>query len=431
MKSNYTIFIEDSVKKDFEQSFDRDSVENAADFLRASENFRPFNSGLIELLSRQGKIKNDAEASEYLITALRAIGSKINSKTVRSWLAGDHRPKIEPHSRRAMYEICFALGLSIKDVQWFFHHVYFDRAFNCHSISEVVFYFSFIHGLSYAEACRIIDEVNAAPNPVENSSSTDGQVYTQIVKNQVSQLETLDELKNFLIQNKNLFRSWNNTALEYIKKFWAEIVGDEETVRPLVQKIKRIIGDRKDGEINLNVTDVNKFGLLMREILFDSQNDQKPCQYSVEELIWRIGGKNIFSRTFVLDNLLTTFKGVERKIELPYVIKNNFPSKKILSDVLDTNQATTSESYDAIRKTLVLLHFYVFWSKAKFGEIIVPPDKKTEAYLDETDVLLDECGYESLYAGNPYDWIFLSSANRKEPLSFFLGMVSELLYNDE
>ena len=427
MKGTYTIFIENSVKDTELVSDDVDAV----DFLKKPENFRPFNLGLLELLQRtlpEGTIKNDTEAFEYLIKALRAIDSDINPKTIRSWFSGKHRPKIEPRSRRKMYEICFALELSFADVQWFFHHVYFDRTFNCHNAAEVVFYFAFKHGLGYFDACKIIAEINAAPEE-EIPSETDGQVYTQLVKNRVSEFKTIDELKKFLIQNKKNFHSWNKTALNYIRKFFGEIIGSEEVSRPIVQKIKRLVETRRSDEIELNA-EINQFGLLMQEILFDARNKENPRKYSVEKIIDRIGGKNIFSRTFVLDNLLSTFTGLEKKSDVPYVVKNNFPSKKILSDVLDLTKATTSESYDAIRKTLVLFNFYIFWCRIKLDDEPLEREALSEVYTDEITSLLEECGYEPLYAGNPYDWLFLYSVNQEEPLEFFRFTVLGLLEDD-
>lgn len=427
MKGTYTIFNENSVKDTKLISNDVDAVN----FLREPENFRPFNLGLLELLQRKlpdDKIKNDAEASEYLIKALRTIGSDINPKTIRSWFSGEHRPKIEPRSRRAMYEICFALGLTLEGVRWFFHHVYFDRTFNCHNTAEVVFYFAFIHSLSYSDACKIIAEINTALDE-EILPETDGQIYTQLVKNRVSEFETVDELKKFLIQNKSNFYSWNKTALNYIRKFFGEIIGSEEMSRPIVQKIKRLVEARRSGEIELD-TEINQFGLLMQEILFDARNKENPRKYGVEEIIERIGGKNIFSRTFVLDNLLSTFTGLEKKSDVPYVVKNNFPSKKILSDVLDLTKVTTSESYDAIKKTLVLFYFYIFWCRIKLNDEPFERKYLSEIYTDEMNSLLEECGYETLYAGNPYDWLFLCSVNQEEPLEFFRSTVLGLLEDD-
>ena len=38
-------------------------------------------------------------------------------------------------------------------------------------------------------------------------------------------------------------------------------------------------------------------------------------------------------------------------------------------------------------------------------------------YQEETDALLVDCGYQELFPGNPYDFLFLWAANSNEPLS--------------
>ena len=47
--------------------------------------------------------------------------------------------------------------------------------------------------------------------------------------------------------------------------------------------------------------------------------------------------------------------------------------------------------------------------------------------IDEANALLHKCGYEDLFEGNPYDWVFICSAKNDEPLEFFRSCVNELL----
>ena len=72
---------------------------------------------------------------------LKDIGSTISRATVMSWFTGNHRPKVEAGSRPKIYELCFAMQLTYEETVWFFQHVYYDRAFNCHNIREAVYYY--------------------------------------------------------------------------------------------------------------------------------------------------------------------------------------------------------------------------------------------------------------------------------------------------
>ena len=326
-----------------------------------------------------------------------------------------------------MYEICFALELNFDEVVWFFHHVHYDRAFNCHDISEGVFYFAFLHGMKYSEALEIINEINSSSCEAKAGE----KIYTSFIKNRIHEFNSTEELKSFLIQNKANFANWNNTAIRYIKKFFTEITGNEETARPIIKKIQRRLTLLKPTEktIELNINEINKCGLLVREIIFDAKFFHAD-KYEVERLQDILKSKNTFSHTFILDNILGINSGLGKNSEIPYIVRNNFPSKKVLSDVINSLQSSTLKSYDAIRKTLILFHFYVFWCKFKLGDINDEGEKLFETYREEADILLEECGYEPLYAGNPYDGVFLFSAsagNCKNTLKMFRDMISCLI----
>ena len=103
-----------------------------------------------------------------------------------------------------------------------------------------------------------------------------------------------------------------------------------------------------------------------------------------------------------------------------------------MSDVLSEEKVTVSKSYDSIRKTIILLDFYRFWISVKLGKIYTEfsKDELRDIYVDEAADLLYNCGYEELSAVNPYDWLFLSSAQSDEPLSYFRACMNELLPNE-
>lgn len=413
---------------------------DAIDFLKDSSNFRPFNKGLKEIIIKKGFKGNpddNSATSRYLISRLGEINSDINKETVYSWFSGKHRPKIEAGSRKRIYEICFALNLSFEETVWFFHHVYFDRCFNCHNIEEAVYYYSFLNGVTYQEATSIIDTINNAPYQEETVADKTINNYTQFIQERISGFKSVDELQEFLIDNKANFNSWNGSAITVIKKLLLEITGGESSkavVDTLKRNLKNKLNSNKElkrlDEINISEENFDKCGLLIKEILLDA----KTATVSASEYVLEaISGRNVSKNSFVLDCLLSTVTGIPKNADIPYVVKNNFPSKKILSDVLDESKVTISKSYDSIRKTIVLFDFYVFWVRVKLGltDISEYTTKDLfEIYKDEADTRLYECGYEPLYAGNPYDWIFLCSARNEDPLTFFRFCISGLISDE-
>ena len=434
MNNNYTLFNRQSLQNYF--SIDED-LEDAVDFLKSPASFRSFDLGLKELLRKKGYTgsEENGEMADYLYAKLKALPSDIERETVYAWFAGKHRPKIEAGSRRRIYEICFALQLDYEETLWFFHHVYYDRAFNCHTVDEAVFYYALLHGNTWREALDVINAVeNANDEWLAGKGTDDGEppFYTQYVQCKISDFSSTWELEEFLIANRDSFHSWNSTALNVINELMHELTGDEDA-KLKIDNLKRTLSRRissgnavKDLPL-ISKKDYDSFGLLIKEILFDAQNSaDSPAEYLLET----IGGKNIRANTFVLDRLLCTVSGMPKNIDIPYVVRNNFPGKKVMSDVLDATKISTSKSYDSIRKMIVLLDFYAFWACIKVGISDVSDiDKSTlyEIYQEEANSRLKLCGYENLYAGNPYDWIFLCASHSEDPLAFFRAYIADLL----
>ncbi len=412
-----------------------DYLDEAVDYLTNPDSFRSFDKGLTELLIKKGysgDTNNIKELSEYLIARLRKINSSIGIATVTSWFSGNHSPKVEAGSRNKIYEICFALELSYEETVWFFHHVYYDRAFNCHTITEAVYYYCFLHNLTYTEAQQTIQEVENTPALATDLEETAN--YTQFVKNHIRELQSVAELKEFLIPNKHNFNSWNQSALRMLNKLVLELIGPPES-KATIDKLKRNINEKRYKNAEKLIKDFannQNCGLLIREFLCDSQNPseniaESPADYIFEE----IKGQNTQKNTFILRRILRTTETSQKneKIQIPYIIRNNFPSRKIMSDVLSDNKISVSKSYDSIRKMIVLLDFYRFWVTVKLkneDKNLSIDDSLSEIYLEETNACLYQCGYEELYAGNPYDWIFLCCARSENPLEYLRALIGEL-----
>lgn len=213
------------------------------------------------------------------------------------------------------------------------------------------------------------------------------------------------------------------------------------TAQDIDKKIKRPLKRTLDSTSNIiRLNDVKKetfddCGLLLREIYYDATNTSRDGISITEYILEAIDGKSVMKNSFVLDRLICSTSGIPKNIDIPYIVKTNFPSKKSFSDVLSQdkngeNKIETSKSYDIIRKILVLLNFYCFWIKKKLNENKSEAFTQNELWLiykSEADSTMLECGYEPLFAGNPYDWIFLSASNTDEPLEFFRSFITELV----
>lgn len=378
---------------------------HAIKYLNDPSNFRSFSEGLTELIQKYGYngAADDAVAkTNYILSKLSDINVTISKSTVKDWFCDKRRPALVSNSRTIMFQLCFAITASFDDVKWFFSHVYFDRNFNCHTIEEAVYYYCFINNLSYADACRFIQIINSYPE----SKDMPGDAYTSEIKDRITLFSNDTEFLDFFKKNKNIFHKWNKTALLYINQLLSSIRGSKND--------KNAINAYKNGNFNYDITGC---GLVIQEYLHNYKNNKR---------VNYIYGQNIASIDFMLEQIINTNKGISKETIIPAIVKVNFPSKKTFSDIL-TN-AETSTSYDSIRKCLVLLKFYHFFISLELNPGIIEDDIYT-IYCDETNDILYSCGYEELFPGNPYDWLFLWSAAQKKPLTALRNAVDTLEYS--
>ena len=454
MEKNYTKVNQDSIYNYYSET---DDTADAASYLKAPSSFRSFKEGLTEMLKRTGypaENKNANQMSDYLYKQMKAINSPITKDTVTSWFTGKHSPKISSASRKIMYEICFALHADDQQTLWFFSHVYYERAFNCHTINEAVFYYAFRKNISYQEANEIIEEINDTPSPCCPESQPEINNYTKYVKDQISEFQSTDELKHFLIYNKESFRSWNKSAFKTIKNLVKNLLGSPKKIEKIQVKIDELRPKLRKGKkislkelkrVHIKIDDIiselnsDEFQhecLLIRYIFYKAKQSSEPSEYLYD----CIRKKQISSNDFLLEKMLTSSrlfstnddKEKEEIQKIPYIVRSCFPTKKTLSDVL-SDKISISQSYDAIRKMIILLDFFRFWLSVELKDMNqnIAECDLFDVYLDETNDCLFSCGYDELTQVNPYDWIFLRSAYSDDPIQFFRSFIIELLPKTE
>lgn len=105
------------------------------------------------------------------------------------------------------------------------------------------------------------------------------------------------------------------------------------------------------GRISIDIHKYQNCSLLVREILYDAQSySTNPSDRDYEYILDFIGNRNLYNNSFILDRLVYTHSGMNKNPNIPYIVRNNFPSKKTMSDILSEEKSSVSTSYDSIRK---------------------------------------------------------------------------------
>lgn len=377
-----------------------DSTEALA-FFQNPNNFPSFSQGLTCLLGShgyQGPRDDAGQKAEFLYRKLSDIGVSVSKSTITDWFTGKRRPALVSNSRLLIRQICFALSLTLEEAAQFFRQVYYDRFFHCHTIEEAVSYYCLSNRLPYSHAQELLAKIEAFPDNGQPS----GPVLTKNIQKRLDSCRSDSMLLSFFQEEKHTFTSWNISAQNAIRNLLSVIQGSQKDKDFLQALSKGTAGSKKP------------HSLILQELFYDKG----------AALLGDIRRKNVASRDFMLDCILHAPNGIAKDVAIPKILHTNFPTKKTFSKIL--NEIEKSTSYDSIRKCLILLKFYDFWCRGKLAQDKTPYDFDT--YTAEMNDLLLECGYGSMYQGNPYDFLFLWAATTEDPLGYLRDAVGRTIY---
>lgn len=221
MQENFTEIIANEVESYPVDYCDDECYLDEIDFL--NNNLRTFGSGLSELMRKCGYNGGDdpSEKSYHLCRALKKIGADISAETVDKWFSDTARPKVQGDSRERMFWICFALKADAEKTEWFFHHVYFDRCFDCRQLKEAVYLFCMKNGRTYEQALSLYEKVRGFTDiPEENDQNV---CYTAFMNKDIRELSSEEEFIEYVRRNPHNFKMKNKKILEQINLYMSEL----------------------------------------------------------------------------------------------------------------------------------------------------------------------------------------------------------------
>ncbi|MCD8239597.1 MAG: hypothetical protein LUC92_09730 [Clostridiales bacterium] len=385
--------------------------EEVTDYLEDNNKFRPFSKGLDELLLKcdySGDINNITEKTNYLFNKITALPYKISKKTIEDWFSDERRPNLSEKSRQNMFILCFALELNIEQLQWFFKNVYFDHSFNCRDKEEAVYYYCFNNKLPYSKAVELDNIVQGFPVIQDDS---DERIATKAIYDRIENIHNDKEFIEYIKNNNSCFLQNSQSAYNVIQGLLDNIKGKKED--------KKVFNSVKaKGRVSSSDMDkIEKCGLVVQDYIKDKDN------FNFE----KFKGKDISSVDFMLAvifdlDVLNLNEGsvysFAKDSKLSDIARRNFPGKKIFSDIISKKK---SASFDGMRKIVILLRSYEFFYENCDTDL---GSDYYDIYEASVNDYLQKAGFMLLYAGNPYDWIFIFSAKQEDPLKTFREIIS-------
>lgn len=386
-----------------------DYLFDSTEYAMELDGRNPVLEGIVERLIQLG-IQITCEDKKVIIKELnnRYIAMGIEEgvpRAVKNWISGT---PVNPAYRENLYNLCIALGMNTEQVRAFFLKNYMTIPFNYKDRTDAIYYYGISHGLPYLEILKLLNE-----NECDEDSNSDFFESTKMIGNYIAEIDDVEIFREYLRSNSYGKRKQYETASKSILALSVENAEYAEIERIINNRLKR----KKE----------NKKGELLSESII--LKDDKTVNFKA--LLFVIYGYDNQER---YANKKTKISKCEY---LPKAFRENFPNDQEFSRILKREA-----SPDVYRKALVIMKFYNFFCSSMitymYGtdkpEVNQKPKKVWEDYYErdtdeiiadlndfyyETGLLLSQCGFEQMYARNPFDWLMLYCAMSNNPMDTF------------
>lgn len=394
---NYTSFLEDMTYDIFEEE---DYVE---ELKKAAKLFRTFDKALDSFIVNHGydgDLLDVDEKVSFITCKLKAAGVPV-PRNIKKWYS-EHK-RIE---RKTAFQLCFAFGLQVDEVDDFLRRVCLTRGFDCHDVEEVVYFFALKNGLSYEDTVDVLSKVTIVkPDRV----AKDDIVYTEFIAEEIDDIETVEELILYLNENVDKFGYNNATAYEIIRSIWNDISKEDG----IALREKRLLYVAFDKDTN--------------DEQLEEDNDKKRKERKrMDDSLWEIylqilGLSGNYTDKIYKDRSIKSIL-IDNELLHP-IAEDSFPDRGGLNKILNGEHV----SYERVRKLLILLVFYKFWAnRALCSNHYVAGYGDADRCISTINDNLVDAGYPMLYPGNPYDFIIFFSVNADNPLMTFRDFMQEM-----
>ena len=372
------------------------------ELMAVAASFRTFDAALDDFMADHGYTGalTDLEAKlDFLRCRFTENGVTPLPRNMKKWFT-EHR-SIE---RSTAFQLCFAFRLDVPQTQDFFRRVCLDRGFDCHDIREAICYYCLRRGRSYADAQALIarSPIGGGPLPRTRLHLDRDVLFTGSIISELDRFTDDEALLAYFEKNLQHFRYNHATAHRCITQLWENIAAPEGLANRERQELLGI---------------------------------KTAAHRSVADLFWQMMGLDERDEEghhlYVLHSDRSLKPILKDNLLLHHLAEADFPDRLSIEEILSGKH----KSSEKIRKTLIFLLFYKFWTAAALRHQDASYHAcggDADRCIDTIDRYLLECGYPALYYGNPFDWLFLFAAEDEYPLATLRDFIHELyLYKAE
>lgn len=334
---------------------DSDNVAEGIQRALALDERPVFLEGLSERLNELGVKCNDDEIDIMLAEVKRRykkILGKSCPKAVQNWVRGT-----TPGTANRMnnYNLCCALEMDYRQTADFFRRHFLTIPFNCKSKLDAVYLYCFYRNKPYSAVTKLLERASRFV-PQENAHTATSQIFSAILDTDNDE-QFLQYLSRHCYDNEQQFQLARN------------IINKE------IEQVKTYIN--KDTSVE-KVSPARLNSLTISFLLGYKYQEREPNHNS---------------------------------IKLPKRFTESLPNDVTLGRMINGR----SISYEALRKTLMLLKFHNFYYEAQNADNNLIKQNLLD-FCDELNVTLSSCGFSPIYILHPFDCLLLYCANSYDPI---------------
>lgn len=360
------------------------------------ESFRNLGEALDTFLIEKGYTGSldDVSSKTDFVKKRYSARGVMPPRNMPKWFSGD----ININKSTAL-QLSFVFGLGVEETEDFLRRICLSRGFDFHDMEEIVYYMAIKLKTDYKTLQMMLE--NLPDVDVQRIPDDDKAFYTGDIAGEVKNISSMEETAAYIVRNAERFAYKHVTAAKMLKRMWLKISGENGIA--VSERRMFQVELPETGKSNGFETSLSVWTIYLQMIGLYGPNVRKAA-----------GGRTI--RNILTDSGLIHAFAV-------YC----YPDRDGLEKAL--NGARISD--ERMRKLLILLSFYEYLAgkAVACGGRTVSGRDAENCRLRINDILLSS-GYQTLYAGNPYDWIFLFALENDDPLTTFREDFMQEIYFD-
>ena len=359
----------------YQYAKEKPSLKRAKEKLRADAYIRTVGEFLSRFCKTEGS-KLQKKVTDILCeTAGDTANRESIGRKVREWLT----KKKTSIDKESAVQLAFALKMELDDAEELLCRLS-DENFHWRDPDDIVLMFALKEKLRYCDAVDLLTRIRPlydAAASEENSST-----MTESLIPKISQIQTEDDLKNFISSEAPKLGKLHNTAY-YLYTHFLRLLSDDGDMLISGGKRKKEAEDVEEEKIASNI--LNTY-LHRQSIPFESKKAGKILRDALQRSI-----------------------------------KQNWPDKYILSRM-------SNRSIDVSRKVLILLFLACDGGETAYSNLSDESDDDIfeDTYTRLTQMLLD-CGFPPIDSRKPFDWMVLYCIAKADDIAEIDGNIEKFL----